>query len=812
MRRGITIAAATLILVSPLITSAATLSDLQAQLKALLAQIAALQHQTSAPLCVDLSRNLTLGSTGADVSDLQNFLAAKSYLTAVARGYYGFLTAKAVGELQVDLGIVSSADDSAYGIMGPKTRAAIACNGNPPPPKRPGATFTATPTSGWAPLAVSFSNMVGGPLQGSLVIRYGDGSSDTATRCVGGNAAVADTCTTPGTNAHTYTSTGTYTAQLINVRCIGTNCETVLGTATITVGGTPPSTTAPTALHPTIVAQPVIRVDCANSLCAWEPSVAGSYAYAPADITYQGVNHLFFCSTGVPNITADSVRYINDRDAALKVALNPTGGFDSVNKSDIAACDPEVVFFKGYFYLFYGSTRAVDPALYPTPSGGADGLINVIHVARSASIDGPYQILDQGGTWKTTTNTPKHIIPPHVLSTSRSQGQGYLGASWPSVVVRGDTLYLWYLDNTADLITGYAKERYYFLKSTDASVWNTANESLTDIRDYVHSGEVKYDPTSNQFVMFSGTPHIASSWLGVRSSADGIHWSQVAKVTDLPNYSHNVGIESDELGNLPSRPFRFNFAAAPGLVNSSSWGRWDLFAGRLTLSTPPTPSAPTATLTANGESDITINPRETVTYAWSSTNGVSAKGTFTTDTPACDVGAGPISWEFGNTLSESAVYVPGACSNGHTYTFTYTVTASNGQTATATLTVRVRAVPSGPVLGTIDRINQDYTGYSVYGWACAAGNPSPINVHLYLDGPVGGGGTFVGSYMANQESEPQVAASCGSTGATYRYSIPLSTSLIQKYASKTIYVYGISPTGGDNPELPQSGMFTVPTP
>ena len=351
-----------------------------------------------------------------------------------------------------------------------------------------------------------------------------------------------------------------------------------------TANGTSNAATFTVKNPATIVAPPVLRMDCSDWVCAWTPSVAGSYAYAPADITYQGVNHLFFCSTGVPSITQDSIRYINDRDAALKVVLNPTGGFDSATKGDMAACDPEVVFFKGYFYLFYGSTRAIDPAIYSASAMGVDGLINVIHVARSASIDGPYQILDQGGTWRATTNTPKHILPPHVLSTSRSQGQGYLGSSWPSVVVRGDTLYLWYADDTADPITGYAKERYYLLKSTDASQWDTATEQQTDIKALVHGGEVKYDPTSNQFVMFSVIgANTRPSWFAMLRSSDGVRWSPLQKIVDLPNYSHNVGVASDELGTLPTGAFRFNFGAAPGFADSSSPGRWDLFAGQLKL-------------------------------------------------------------------------------------------------------------------------------------------------------------------------------------------------------------------------------------
>ena len=49
--------------------------------------------------CVDLSSNLTLGSTGSDVTNLQNYLTNKSYFSGAATGYYGYGTAGAVGQL-----------------------------------------------------------------------------------------------------------------------------------------------------------------------------------------------------------------------------------------------------------------------------------------------------------------------------------------------------------------------------------------------------------------------------------------------------------------------------------------------------------------------------------------------------------------------------------------------------------------------------------------------------------------------------------------------------------------------------------------
>src|SRR5690606_20104047 len=56
---------------------AQTAAELQAQINALLAQIAALQGNTGTTASVSFSRDLTIGATGADVTSLQNWLISK---------------------------------------------------------------------------------------------------------------------------------------------------------------------------------------------------------------------------------------------------------------------------------------------------------------------------------------------------------------------------------------------------------------------------------------------------------------------------------------------------------------------------------------------------------------------------------------------------------------------------------------------------------------------------------------------------------------------------------------------------------------
>jgi RHS repeat-associated protein len=115
--------------------------------------------------------------------------------------------------------------------------------------------------------------------------------------------------------------------------------------------------------------------------------------------------------------------------------------------------------------------------------------------------------------------------------------------------------------------------------------------------------------------------------------------------------------------------------------------------------------------------------------------------------------------------------------------------------------------PSPKVKGYIDGITSD--DGAVTGWACATTIDAPIEVHMYVDGPAGVG-TFVMARTANLSSEAAISTACNASGTHYRFSIPLSESLRQQYGYKTIYIHGISPTGGDDLAISGSGTFRVP--
>lgn len=99
---------------------AATVDDLQAQINALLAQIAALQGGSSSA-STTFTMDLTVGSTGAEVTALQNFLISNGYaIPAGATGYFGAQTQAALAAFQAANGISPAA-----GYFGPSTRAKV---------------------------------------------------------------------------------------------------------------------------------------------------------------------------------------------------------------------------------------------------------------------------------------------------------------------------------------------------------------------------------------------------------------------------------------------------------------------------------------------------------------------------------------------------------------------------------------------------------------------------------------------------------------------------------------------------------------
>src|SRR3989338_6113964 len=99
---------------------AVTIAELQAQINALMAQLASLQGTHGAGVVNAINSDLTIGSSGNSVVTLQTALVAQGYLTmpaGVSMGYFGSLTKAAVQKWQAANGVPST------GYFGPISRA-----------------------------------------------------------------------------------------------------------------------------------------------------------------------------------------------------------------------------------------------------------------------------------------------------------------------------------------------------------------------------------------------------------------------------------------------------------------------------------------------------------------------------------------------------------------------------------------------------------------------------------------------------------------------------------------------------------------
>jgi len=291
-----------------------------------------------------------------------------------------------------------------------------------------------------------------------------------------------------------------------------------------------------------------------------------TYAYGASVINVSGPWWMYFCSHPVGNGSAsneDAIRYSDSSDGKTwstpSLALTVSGG-----TSEGSTCDPSVVAFNGYYYMFYGG----DPTYEGQKVGGA------IFVARSTNQWGPFLKYTYSGTWAQNPSNPAVLITPKHPYT------GYYGVGQPTVVVVNGKLYMWYTDTTLNYPNSQTANTL-FVTSTDGVHWSSP--TVTNIGET--GGEVKYDSVIGQFVFFN-TESSQPSWPSVRTSSDGVTWSGLQQVggSDLPYYAGAVGVSSDESGWIMPNDVYLYFGAQYGLSQTSppNYGEQSIYWGSIT--------------------------------------------------------------------------------------------------------------------------------------------------------------------------------------------------------------------------------------
>lgn len=195
----------------PLLASAATAGTAQQQTAAF------------APACPAFGKTLKLGSSGADVTRLQQFLAQDKivYPEGTITGTYGPLTEKAVQRFQAKNGLASSGTPTTtgYGAVGPRTAAVMSagCSGagapsTPGTPNAVGGVIAIAPYAGGSSRSISVqvtANTTNSCSAATYILDYGDNAGKSPI------AVPAGTCrAVTNTVNHTYQLAGTYQVTL----------------------------------------------------------------------------------------------------------------------------------------------------------------------------------------------------------------------------------------------------------------------------------------------------------------------------------------------------------------------------------------------------------------------------------------------------------------------------------------------------------------------------------------------------------------------------------------------------------------------
>ncbi|MFZ2555619.1 MAG: peptidoglycan-binding protein [Minisyncoccia bacterium] len=239
MQRTLKATLITALLLIPFAASALTQAELSTQINDLLAKIQLLQQQigtqgsvttptptvnvpAAAGSCPRIGRVLKIGSSGADVTRLQQFLAADPsvYPEANISGYYGALTEAAVKRFQCKNKIVCDGDanSTGYGVTGPRTAAILSLqcpdggSAGGGGASQVSGFIRVTPTTGPSPLNVSVEATVNTARvcgSATYVIDYGDGTSPGSISVPTGNCGEISQ-----TFVHRYERAGTYQVLL----------------------------------------------------------------------------------------------------------------------------------------------------------------------------------------------------------------------------------------------------------------------------------------------------------------------------------------------------------------------------------------------------------------------------------------------------------------------------------------------------------------------------------------------------------------------------------------------------------------------
>ena len=290
------------------------------------------------------------------------------------------------------------------------------------------------------------------------------------------------------------------------------------------------------------------------------------YRYGPSIIINEdGSADAWFASPGDSRKEYDWITYRHSDDGGRtwgeeKVVLSPTPG--TADRKSV--CDPDVVYYKGYYYMAYTGTV------------NEEGLCNNVFIARSRKPDGPYEKWGVSG-WG---SAPVPVVYYYGVDIGWGVGE-------PSLVIVDDRLYIYSTLDAFSTTEWVRATRVHFADLEDP-MWPSAvqfggvcvnRHDHTDDDGYTYedsdSWDVVYLEDSNKFLALTTNRRFKDdSCLLYYESYDGINFDRVSESnTGVICGCHNCGLSGDAEGHIgPADKALVGYAYSGS--GRSAWGVW----------------------------------------------------------------------------------------------------------------------------------------------------------------------------------------------------------------------------------------------
>src|SRR3990167_673350 len=293
--------------------------------------------------------SLSLGSTGASVTALQQLLYNSYNNFPAPTGYFGTITQAAVRQWQSEHGIVSSGTPATtgWGVVGPRTAVAMQlCGTSSTTPVATFAPSTQPPTTNTASANTSVARTLSRGMSGPdvIVLQHFLISQNLlgAGNATGYFGALTQAAVQQFQMQHAIVSSGT--PNTTGFGAVGPRTRTALSSAGVASVGNSSSTSGNTGIATNVAPTALVNVNAGNSQCSyfamprpaelcpqsgeWKPLMSGS-----CQIGWQ-------CSTPVQAIQTQQIQsqFCTPLAAQTQTLLCPSGNTGSITQTRTSSC------------------------------------------------------------------------------------------------------------------------------------------------------------------------------------------------------------------------------------------------------------------------------------------------------------------------------------------------------------------------------------------------------------------------------------------------------------------------------------------